>query len=109
MRNINRYLVPGHLKKYFDVLFDIKLINNFEIFAKITPYRVLTKSSNNRPTGVVETNIISKVLVTRDINTNIESQIITQKSVYKGKQTDYHLAISKIVIVLNDEFSSKTC
>lgn len=104
MQNKNRYIIPIQLNTFFNELFDLKLLTNFDIYSVILAYKAASKSKDNKDI-IVNTNIISTMLVTRDLNTDSKVQGVNRDLMIDGIPTRVHYCVSKIIVNINDELS----
>src|SRR5882757_4228282 len=99
IKPIIQYITPLALRDYFDDLFKVKLIINYEIYSKITPYVVQTKDNKGKIKSLSQTLILNKILITRDINFDNKNEIMNSYRILDGIPTDLKIFHSKIIFV----------
>src|SRR5260221_196814 len=99
------YLTPSNLRDYYDSLFKLKLLTHYELYTKLSPYVVQIKDKNNRIIEKIETYIINKILITRDIDFDNHNEVLNKFDKLEGKPTDFRIIRSNVIIVINDDLS----
>lgn len=100
-----KYIVQTGLREYYDILFKIRLMINYEIYSKITPYIVQNKDKSGKIKSLTEVSIMNKILVTRDINFDKQNEILIKSRILEGLPTRLKVIHSNVIIVVNDDLS----
>jgi hypothetical protein len=100
-----KYITQTTLRSYYDIYFKLKLMLSYEIYSKITPYKVQSKDNKGKIKNLTEVSIMNKVLITRDINFDNQTEILGKFRILEGLPTNLKIMYSNIIIVVNDDLS----
>jgi len=105
LHSIINYITPNALGEYFGDLFKLRLMINYEIYSKLTPYVAQNKDNKGKIKSLTELLILNKILLTRKINLDDQNKVRKISKKLEGIPTDLEVISSKIILIINDDLN----